>query len=93
MPNIWGRYERPMVDLELALDGDKLVLHSTPKQGFPTEDVPPRPPPPPSSFVLCEEDRLLGVDGPAKDGLIDIFRDAGGRVQRIRMGRIHNRVD
>ena len=86
-----GRYERPMVDLTLTLEGDKLSLQMTPKQGFPTEDVPPRPPPPPSSFVLCAEDRLLGVDGPAKDGLIDVFRDNKGQVQRIRMGRIHNR--
>ena len=88
-----GHYSRPGADLDLAMVGGRLVGVNTPKVGFPTRDSPLPPPEPPVSLALCEPDRLLVVDGPAKDMLLDVVRRADGSIGWLRAGRLHRRVD
>ncbi len=63
------------------------------KRGFPSQDAPPPPPPPPAAFALCEEDRLLVVDGPAKGAEVDVIRKADGTIGWLRLGRIYRRAE
>ena len=87
-----GRYQGYYTDLDLGILGGKLVGQVTYKRGFPNEDVPPPPAPPPASVALCAEDRLLVVDGPAKDTLGDAIRRPDGSIGWLRFsGRLHER--
>lgn len=87
-----GRYSRPFAEMELGLLGGKLVAQITYKGGFPTKDTPPPPPPPPASLAMCEQDRLLVLNGPFKDAKADIIRQADDSIGWIRVGgRIHRR--
>ncbi len=88
-----GRYERPMNNAEIALDGDALTLSITYKAGFPTEDVPPPPPVGPSRCVPCEADRLLVLEGPLKESTLDFLRRKDGSVGWLRTSRLHRRVE
>ena len=87
-----GRYERPMNDAELALDGDSLMLTITYKAGFPSEEVPPPPPIGPSRCAPCEADRLLVLEGPLKESTLDFLRRADGSIGWLRTSRLHRRV-
>ena len=87
-----GRYRGYYTDLDLGILGGKLVGQVTYKRGFPNEDVPPPPTPPPASVALCAEDRLLVLDGPAKDTLGDAIRRPDGSIGWLRFsGRLHER--
>ena len=89
-----GRYRGYYTDLDLGVLGGKLVGQVTYKRGFPNEDVPPAPAPPPMSVALCDEDRLLVADGPAKDALGDAIRRSDGSIGWLRFsGRLHERED
>ena len=89
-----GRYRGYYTDLDLGVLGGKLVGQATYKRGFPNEDVPPPPSPPPASVALCAEDRLLVLDGPAKDTLGDVIRKPDGAIGWLRFsGRLHKRVE
>jgi CubicO group peptidase (beta-lactamase class C family) len=81
-----GRYERPMVDLELGLLCGRLVGQMVYKQGFPSQDSPPPPPPPPATLALCETDRLIVLDGMMKDGTVDVIRKGDGSIGWLRAG-------
>jgi CubicO group peptidase (beta-lactamase class C family) len=87
-----GVYRGYFTDLELGVLGGRLVGQVTYKRGFPDQDAPIQPPPPPAALALCEEDRLLILDGPAKDGLVDIIRQPDGAIGWLRFGgRLHTR--
>jgi hypothetical protein len=89
-----GRYGGYYTDLELGLLGGKLVGQVTYKRGFPNEDVPPPPAPPPMSVALCAKDRLLVLDGPAKDAMGDVIRNDDGSIGWLRFsGRLHTREE
>jgi CubicO group peptidase (beta-lactamase class C family) len=88
-----GRYTRPFADIELGMIGGRLIAVMTYKKGFPSEDVPPPPPPPPASLGLCEEDRLLALDGPMKNARGDVIRKPDGTIGWLRLGRIYRRVE
>ena len=89
-----GRYRGYYTDLDLGVLGGKLEGQVTYKRGFPNEDVPPAPAPPPMSVALCDEDRLLVTDGPAKDALGDAIRRSDGSIGWLRFsGRLHERED
>ena len=87
-----GQYAREGVDAELRLENGQLKLHLAFTAGFPTEDTPPPPAPPPAVLDLCEEDRLIVVDGAMKDMLIDVIRDEHGQIRWVRSGRVFNPV-
>lgn len=85
-----GRYGRPFMDVELGILGGRLTVQVTYKGGFPTENVPPPPPPPPATLDLCAPDRLLVLNGPMKDGLVDVIRQPDGSIGWLRIGgRLH----
>jgi len=87
-----GRYARPFEEIELGILGGKLVGQITPKGSFPSRDVPPPPAPPPMSLARFEDDRLLVLDGPAKDAQMDVLRKPDGSIGWLRAGlRIHVR--
>jgi CubicO group peptidase (beta-lactamase class C family) len=89
-----ARYHGYYTDLELGMLGGKLVGQVTYKRGFPNEDVPPPPAPPPMSVALCEKDRLLVLDGPAKNATGDVIRRADGSIGWLRFsGRLHTREE
>ena len=89
-----GRYRGYYQDLDLGVLGGKLVGQVTYKRGFPNEDVPPPPAPPPASVALCATDRLLVLDGPAKDTIGDVIRRSDGSIGWLRFsGRLHERED
>ena len=89
-----GYYRGFFNDAELGMLGGKLVGQITYKRGFPGEQVPPRPAPPPMSIGLCETDRLLVLDGRAKDTLGDIIRKPDGTIGWLRFGgRLHTREE
>ncbi len=88
-----GRYGRPYADIELGLLGGRLAAQITQKGGFPTEDVPPPPPGQPFNLDLCAPDRLIGVNGPMKDALVDVIRQPDGSIGWLRVGgRLHQRL-
>lgn len=87
-----GRYSRPFADIELGLLAGKLVGQLRIKGGFPAKDTPPAPTPPPMSLALCEKDRLLVLDGPAKGRRGEAIRKPDGSIEWLRFGlRIHVR--
>ncbi|MGC9521798.1 MAG: serine hydrolase domain-containing protein [Anaerolineae bacterium] len=89
-----GRYTNPFNDAELGILNGRLVGQVIYRRGFPSQDSPPPPPPPPAALAPCEENRLLVLDGPAKDDTIDILRKPDGTVGWLRMGgRILKRQD
>ena len=81
-----GRYSNPFTDIELGMLGGKLVAQVVYKRGFPDEDTPPPPSPPPVSLDLCEDDRLLVLDGPFKDRTVDVLRNPDGSIGWMRFG-------
>ena len=89
-----GRYSNPFTDIELGMLSGKLVAQVVFKRGFPDEDTPAPPAPPPASLDLCEEDRLLVLNGPSKDRTIDVLRNPDGSIGWLRFGgRINKRQE
>jgi CubicO group peptidase (beta-lactamase class C family) len=88
-----GSYIRPFSDVHLGILGDRLIGQIIYKMGFPAKDSPPPPSPPPFAVDLCEEDRLIVLDGPMKSGIADIIRKEDGSIGWLRFGRIHKKQD
>jgi len=89
-----GRYRGFSTDWELALLNGRLVGQAIYKRGFPNESVPPPPAPPPVTMALCEEDRLLALDGAGKGDRADAIRNEAGFVGWLRIGgRLHVREE
>jgi len=87
-----GFYKRPFADVEVGIMNECLVAQMVYRAGFPAQDSPPPPPPPPASLDLCEADRLLVLDGPMKDAVVDVLRDASGAIEYLRIGlRVYKR--
>jgi hypothetical protein len=85
-----GVYANPWSDIELRIEGDRLVDHTTFKAGFPTKDTPPLPPPPPAPLAFYDADRVFIIEGPYKGRFADFVRDAEGRIAWFRTGgRLH----
>jgi len=81
-----GHYGNPFSDTEFGMLNGKLVAQVVYKRGFPAQDSPIPPSPPPMSLTLCEEDRLLILNGPLKDGMVDVLRKPDGSIGWIRAG-------
>lgn len=86
-----GTYTRPFADIHLGMLGDRLVGQVIYKMGFPDKDSPPPPASPPFTVGLCEEDRLIILDGLMKSGTADIIRKENGSIGWLRFGRIHKK--
>jgi CubicO group peptidase (beta-lactamase class C family) len=81
-----GRYEQAMSSIELVAGDGNLVVHVTPKGGFPVKGSPPGPVPPPARLGFWAADRLLGLDPPWIGARAEFVRDTGGRVAWLRIG-------
>jgi CubicO group peptidase (beta-lactamase class C family) len=87
-----GTASRPGFKIHLKKIGDQLVGLDECTIGFPTEKDPPPPLTPPFRVGRCGEDRLIVLDGDAKDTPIDVFRDSQGAISHLRAGRIYKFV-
>ncbi len=62
-----GCYELPLLAYELKLKKGQLVVHETPRGGFPKPDSPPLPAAPPMRMAFYEKDKILVLDEPMKN--------------------------
>ncbi len=84
-----GHYERYYADADLEMQDGALFLRLTFKRSFPDERTPVPPPTPPMRVDLAGPDRLLVLEGPLKDALVDVLRGPDGAIRWIRSGRIY----
>lgn len=84
-----GHYERYFADADLEMQEGELRLRLTFKKSFPDEQSPVPPPTPWVRLDLAEPDRLLVLDGPLKDALIDVLRGPDGAIRWLRSGRVY----
>lgn len=88
-----GMYSQPYADIELGILGGKIVAAKRLKAGFPSLDAEIGPSPQPWTMDLCEQDRLIGLDGDAKDVIFDIIRKPDGTIGWLSDGyRVHKRL-
>jgi CubicO group peptidase (beta-lactamase class C family) len=80
-----GVYANPWADVELRVEGNRLVEHTTLKAGFPTKDTP-LPPEPPATLAFYDADRVFVEEGPHTGSRGDFVRGAGGRIAWFRSG-------
>ncbi|MBI4474816.1 MAG: beta-lactamase family protein [Acidobacteria bacterium] len=86
-----GFYTRPQADVRVTQDGDRLMIQTITKRGFPTPSTPVPPPGPPTAFKFYAKDRLIGIEGASKGSRAEIIRKPDGSIGWIRLGRIHAR--
>jgi CubicO group peptidase (beta-lactamase class C family) len=86
-----GEYEAQAAHLSLLLEDGELVLHVTPRGGFPDKDSPASPPPPPTRLAFTGADQIIALDVPQKGMRADFIRDKQGRIAWLRTSRLHRR--
>jgi CubicO group peptidase (beta-lactamase class C family) len=87
-----GTYRRQFADVSVTVDGDALKMQVTPKMPGLAGVIPPAAPPQRLGFFA--KDRLLRLDGPdTGEAGGEFIRGANGRVEWLRTGRIHKKVD
>lgn len=87
-----GFYSNAFSEVELGMLGGRLIGQFVPKGGFPTQDTPPAPPPPPMTFGVATTNRLMILDGGAKNQLVDVIRTPNGAIGWLRSGgRLYRR--
>ena len=88
-----GRYSRPFSDVVVKQEGERLIVQTIQKQGFPTPTTPIPPAQPGSPYAFYAKDRLIAVEGPAKGARAEIIRLPDGRIGWIRVSsRVSRRV-
>jgi CubicO group peptidase (beta-lactamase class C family) len=81
-----GRYTTQLAEVALKLENGTLMMHTTPKGGFPNKDSKPGPTPPPSRLAFVKENRVVALDAPFNDVQGEFLRDAQGRIEWFRFG-------
>jgi len=81
-----GRYNAALNDLEVSVREGGLWLQSQPHGGFPYKDSPPGPTPPPVRLALLDDDRVIALDEPLKDGKGEFLRGPDGAIVWLRFG-------
>jgi len=81
-----GRYSARGSDLDLTLDDEGLILHMTPRGGFPRKDSPARPAPPPMRVAAIGEDRVVIVEGSFQGQQAEFLRRPDGGIAWLRLG-------
>jgi CubicO group peptidase (beta-lactamase class C family) len=89
-----GKYSAALNDLEVSLDGQKLMVQPHPNGGFPTQDTPPdSAPPPPFRVAFIGRDRIAMVEPPMKEVQGEFLRAPDDSIRWLRWGgRIHRRL-
>jgi CubicO group peptidase (beta-lactamase class C family) len=89
-----GKYELPLLAYELRLEKGQLMLHETPRGGFPKPDSPALPAPPPMRTAFYEPDKLIVLDEPMKNALGEFLRRPDGSLQYLRLSsRVLRKID
>ena len=89
-----GKYELPLLAYELKLENGQLLLHETPRGGFPTPDSPPLPAPPPMRTAFYAKDKLIVLDEPMKNAYGEFLRRPDGSLQYLRLSsRVLKKID
>jgi CubicO group peptidase (beta-lactamase class C family) len=89
-----GKYELPLYAYELKLQKGGLMLHETPRGGFPKPDSPPLPAPAPMRAAFYEKDKLMILDEPMKNALGEFLRRPDGSLQYLRLSsRVLKKID
>jgi hypothetical protein len=79
---------------ELKLQKGGLILHETPRGGFPKPDSPPLPAPAPMRAAFYEKDKLMVLDEPMKNALGEFLRRPDGSLQYLRLSsRVLKKID
>lgn len=87
-----GHYTASISDLDLALDGDALVVRTSVKPLVPGS-LTTFPDPEPSRLRAYAPDRLVGIAGPLSGARAEAFRAPDGRVAWLRLGgRVRRKV-
>ena len=87
-----GLYSRPYMDVELVMEGGKLVSRIKFKQDHLTGDGEPLSSPPSMTLSLIMKDSLFVADGVFKGARVDIIRRTDGSIGWLRAAkRIHVR--
>lgn len=87
-----GRYVASISDLDLAPDGDALLIRTTVHRLVPGSRTR-FPDPEPSRVRLYAPDRLIGVAGPLKGAKLEAYRGEDGSVAWLRSGgRLRRRI-
>lgn len=86
-----GTYKAILTTMELYLDGDTLMIQSTPMGGFPDKDSPASDPPPPSRAAFFGDDRIVALDEPLINTKMEFLRDESGEIVWLRTSRLHRR--
>ncbi len=79
-----GTYGRPIMDMEIKQDGDKLVAQVRAKQGFPTENDPPRPPTPWFEVRFISAGAIKAFGGPMDGNQGQLIRKPDGSLGWLR---------
>jgi hypothetical protein len=89
-----GKYELPLLAFELKLEKGQLMLHETPRGGFPKPDSPPLPAPAPMRVAFYEKDKIIVLDEPMKNALGEFLRRSDGSLQHLRLSsRVLRKID
>lgn len=75
-----GKYSNPDSKWEIKVTGGGLKLYRTYTGGFPTPKDKPKDQPEPVRIGICEGDKLVFLDGPAKGATAEFMRDPKGRI-------------
>jgi CubicO group peptidase (beta-lactamase class C family) len=86
-----GTYTNSFSEIHLGVLGGRLICQVIYKMGFPDKDSPPPPSPQPFTVGLCEEDRLIVLDGEEKSSKAEVIRREDGSIGWLRFGRIHRK--
>jgi CubicO group peptidase (beta-lactamase class C family) len=82
-----GSYDTALAGTELKLQAGQLVMHVTPRGGFPHKDSKPAgPPPPPSRLAFINTNRVIALDAPFNDVQGEFLRKSDERIEWFRFG-------
>lgn len=88
-----GRYRQPASELEILLEGEKLILKQRPFGSLRKVMEEPPPEPAPVELAFSRADRLLLLEGPLKDSQIELLSVAYTPLELIRFGgRLYKRA-
>ncbi len=87
-----GEYDAQLTLISIRLEDEELVMHFTPKGGFPDKDSPPPPAPPPTRVAFTGPDEIVALDPPHTGTRADFIRDQDDQLHWLRTSRLQVRL-
>jgi CubicO group peptidase (beta-lactamase class C family) len=81
-----GEYEYSLSRFTVVASGVGILIHETPKGGFPKPESPAGPPVPTVRASFIGNDKFVVHDEPRKGEIGDFVRDANGQIAYLRIG-------